>query len=277
MIGLDSKYSIFRDDGEEGEYWEDGADDGAGDIASVVLRIQLGLLSCAFAIAFMLGTLAPSKGNITAAMALPEWNDSVEPWTHEVETFASRVATGFDLRQEVALEFSPWILEAALRQQISPELLAGLVLTESSFRKNVKSPVGAIGPAQVRPEYWAQFCGTDDLGDPEENIYCGAQILAYYVERCGAEACALSAYNVGPYTELQKRQDAGRRYVAKVAGWRDRLAEIGKPLGSKYVSRANPEGAHAPETGSALSGLPALPLPALPAAPKPGLKDSIAL
>lgn|GEM_PF-659481 len=277
MIGLDSKYPFSaQEEGDEwDDEWEDEADDGAGDIASVVLRVQLGLLSCAFVIAFMLGTLAPSKGNITAAMALPEWNDGVQPWTHEVETFASRVATGFNLRQEVALEFSPWILEAALRQQLSPELLAGLVLTESSFRKNVKSPVGAIGPAQVRPEYWAQFCGTDNLGDPAENIYCGAQILAYYVERCGAEACALSAYNVGPYTE--KRQDAGRRYVAKVAAWRDRLAEIGKPLGSKYVSSVNPEGAQGAETVSGLSGLPALPLPALPAAPALAPKDSIAL
>ena len=196
------------------------------DVASLVLRVQLGLLSCAFVIAFMLGSLAPTKGNITATMALPEWNDSVKPWNHEVESFAARVAHGFGLRKDIALEFSPWILEAASRQQLAPELLAGLVLTESSFRKNVKSPVGAIGPAQVRPEYWAQFCGTDDLNDPAENIYCGAQILAYYVERCGAEACALSAYNIGPYSE--KRQDAGQRYVAKVAAWRDRLSEVGK-------------------------------------------------
>jgi len=209
----------------------DGEEDNASNIASVVLRVQLGLLSCAFVIAFMLGSLAPSKGNITASMALPEWNDRVQPWTHEVEAFATRVAAGFNLRQEVALEFSPWILEAASRQQLAPELLAGLVLTESSFRKNVKSAVGAIGPAQVRPEFWAQFCGTEDLGDPEENIYCGAQILAYYVERCGAEACALSAYNVGPYSD--KRQDAGQRYVAKVARWRDRLAEVGGSSGSR--------------------------------------------
>ena len=145
MIGMDDNSA------------ENGERDGVSDIASVVLRVQLGLLSCAFVIAFMLGTLAPSKGNITASMALPEWNDRVKPWTHEVESFAQRVAQGFDLRKEVALEFSPWILEAASRQQLAPELLAGLVLTESSFRKNVKSAVGAIGPAQVRPEYWAQF------------------------------------------------------------------------------------------------------------------------
>lgn len=189
----------------------------------LVLRVQLAVLACAFVVAFMLGALAPAKGSLNSAMALPEWNDRVQPHQVEVEAFAARVVAGFGVRRSVALEFSPWILEAASRQELSPELLAGLVLTESSFRKNVTSPVGAVGPAQIRPDYWSQFCGTTDLRDPEENIYCGAQILAHYVERCGAEACALSAYNIGPYSV--KRQ-AGQRYVAKVAQWRETLEEV---------------------------------------------------
>lgn len=203
---------------ENGEVESSGA-------ASLVLKIQFAVLGCAFVIAFMLGALAPAKGHFSSSMALPEWNDQVQPWEREVEVFAARVSAGFGVRHDVALEFSPWILEASSRQQLSPELLAGLVLTESSFRKNVTSPVGAIGPAQVRPDYWSQFCGTADLGDPEENIYCGAQILAHYVERCGAEACALIAYNVGPYDV--KRQAAGQRYVAKVAQWRKTLEQVG--------------------------------------------------
>ena len=39
-------------------------------------------------------------------------------------------------------------------------LLASLVLIESSFRKDAVSHVGAIGPAQVRPEMWSSFCGS---------------------------------------------------------------------------------------------------------------------
>jgi len=189
----------------------------------LVLRVQLCVLSCAFVIAFVLGAMAPAKGSVRAPMALPEWNDAVQPWSAEVEAFAGRIATGFGVRHSVALEFSPWILEASRRQQLAPELLAGLVLTESSFRKNVTSPVGAVGPAQVRPDYWAQFCGTSDLLDPAENIYCGAQILAHYKERCGAEACALAAYNIGPYSS---KRGAGDRYVAKVGRWKQAL-EVG--------------------------------------------------
>jgi len=180
----------------------------------IVVKVQAVLLGTAFVVAFMLGALAPSKGEVSAAMALPEWSDHVQPWSSEVATFAERVVSEYGVEPDVALEFSPWILEAASRQMLAPELLAGLVLTESSFRKNVTSPVGAIGPAQVRPEFWSQFCGTSNLGDPAENIYCGAQILAHYMERCGAEDCALGAYNTGPYSqEVQARE----RYISKVA------------------------------------------------------------
>ena len=58
--------------------------------------------------------------------------------------------------------------ERLLEQGLEPELLASLVLTESSFRKDVVSHVGAIGPAQVRPDYWSGFCGSSDLLDPAE-------------------------------------------------------------------------------------------------------------
>ena len=205
-----------------------------------VLRVQLVVVAIAVLIAMALVALAPAKGNIRTAMALPEWNDAVQPWSTEVENFAGRLATGFGVGHDVALEFSPWILEAAQRQRLAPELLAGLVLTESSFRKHVTSSVGAVGPAQVRPDYWSQFCGTADLRDPEENIYCGAQILAHYIERCGAEECALSSYNIGPYS---LRQRAGDRYVAKVGRWRDALetapAAIA-PTGSAEVSVTGP-------------------------------------
>ena len=97
---------------------------------------------------------------------------------------------------------------------IAPELLASLVVTESSFRKSVRSNVGAVGPTQVRPDYWGNFCGASDLTDPEQNVYCGAQVLSHLLERCdGDQACALAAYNVGPYA---KREAAARRYLNKI-------------------------------------------------------------
>ena len=62
--------------------------------------------------------------------------------------------------------------------------------------------------------YWKEFCGNNDLHDPEQNVYCGAMILSYLMDRCkGNYSCALSAYNVGFYGD---RWQAGKRYIAKI-------------------------------------------------------------
>lgn len=160
----------------------------------------------------MIHVLAP-QGYETYALATPTaTNRSVRE--HQVNTFAGKLNIAFGIDEALAAEFTDWIIEASERQQIAPELLASLVLTESSFRKNVRSHVGAVGPAQIRPDYWGSFCGVEDLLDPEQNIYCGAQILSHLLERCkGDQACALAAYNVGPYAN---RVNAAQRYISKV-------------------------------------------------------------
>lgn len=140
----------------------------------------------------------------------------------DVHQFGSRVSTAFGIEQKVATEFADWIIEASERQGIAPELLASLVITESSFRKHARSNVGAVGPTQIRPDFWSAFCGAKDLTDPEQNVYCGAQILSHLLERCdGDQTCALAAYNVGPYA---KREGAAKRYVAKIDRYLDSLA-----------------------------------------------------
>ncbi len=136
------------------------------------------------------------------------------PFPAQVSLFGQRMSLGFGIDQGLANEFSAWILEAAERQNLSPELIASLVLTESSFRKYVVSHVGAVGPTQVRPDYWASFCGATNLKDPEQNVYCGAQVLRHLVDRCtGNYNCALSAYNVG-FNAIPG--PAAARYIAKI-------------------------------------------------------------
>jgi soluble lytic murein transglycosylase-like protein len=138
-------------------------------------------------------------------------------WSEEVHGFALELEEAFNLDAPVADEFSGWILEASKRSVVSPELLASVIFTESTFRTDVVSHAGAIGPAQVQP-FWQSFCGATSLEDPAENIYCGAQILAYLRDVCGDERCALAAYNVGlrNHNESAEHQQAGRRYVRKV-------------------------------------------------------------
>ena len=154
------------------------------------------------------------------AFAVPAVEHIKVPWQSEVDAFGYKVSQAFGVRRHTATEFAVWILEASERQGLEPELLASLVLTESSFRKNARSHVGAVGPAQVRPEYWRGFCGSD-LDDPAENIYCGAQVLSHLIDRCGDDtSCALQAYNVGIHST---RVQAGRRYVSKIDRYRDHL------------------------------------------------------
>ena len=167
-------------------------------------------------------------------VAVPEAAAVKPSWSEERAAFASRLERGYGLAAETAEEFAGWILEASARQQLQPELVASLVMVESSFRKHVRSSMGAVGPAQVRVDLWHSFCG-GDLSDPEQNLYCGVQILAYYQDVCArttssveqAEQCALRSYNVG-YGNRDNVYfvEAAARYIAKIDRYLAPLNEV---------------------------------------------------
>jgi soluble lytic murein transglycosylase-like protein len=191
--------------------------------ARLLAYAQLTMIMSILSVALVVSELSVDPGTHTIALALPATQSESMPWQTEVDAFGHKVSQAFGVHRQTATEFAPWILEAARRQSIDPELLASLVLTESSFRKNAVSHVGAIGPAQVRPEYWSGFCGSNDLHDPAENIYCGAQVLSHLQERCGNEACAVKAYNVGIHSA---KHDAAARYASKIDRYREQLREL---------------------------------------------------
>ena len=45
-------------------------------------------------------------------------------WNQETAAFAHGLERGYRLRPQVAAEFAGWILEAAVRQRLQPELVA---------------------------------------------------------------------------------------------------------------------------------------------------------
>lgn len=187
-----------------------------------LFKLQISLLVAAMFATTVVVNLAAPQGYERVAFAIPAAEHVNRPWRAEVEDFGAKVSRAFGVRPSTAEEFATWILEASQRQGLDPELLASLVHTESTFRKVARSHVGAIGPAQVRPNYWSAFCGSSNLLDPAENIYCGAQVLSHLRDRCGDEVCALQAYNIGMHS--QKLQ-AGRRYVAKIDWARNQLRD----------------------------------------------------
>ncbi len=188
-----------------------------------LVKLQVLLLGAAVVATSVVVNVGGPHGYVRVAFAIPAAEHVRQPWHSEVKAFGRRVSAAFGVRPSTANEFASWILEAAQRQHIDPELLASLVHTESTFRKEALSPVGAIGPAQVRPIFWSRFCGSSNLHDPAENIYCGAQVLSHLRDRCGDETCALQAYNVGPYSE---QIQAANRYVAKIDWARSRLRNL---------------------------------------------------
>lgn len=191
----------------------------------VVGTTRFGALAVLSAVAvFSSMVLARDNGRMELSIEVPEPAYERPTWLEERDSFGARLAEGYGLKDTVAVEFAGWILEGATRQGLEPELLASLVMTESSFRKQARSSVGAVGPAQVQPLLWRDFCALD-LMIPEENVYCGAQILAHFQERCtvavpapdDTQACALRSYNVG-YRNRNNTYflPAANRYVAKI-------------------------------------------------------------
>ena len=187
------------------------------------LDLRLGLCALALVVGMAwIHTNAPISEQRVMPFAKPQLGQYA--YSVEVAHLGARISAAFGINRVKAEEFSDWLIEASERQRISVDVLASLVLTESSFRKNVRSPVGAVGPAQVRPDYWAAFCGQDHLNDPEQNVYCGAQVLGHLLERCdGNLACAWGSYNVGPNA---RKGRAAARYVAKIDLHLGRLEQL---------------------------------------------------
>ena len=158
------------------------------------------------------------------AFAIPAADDREATWGSEVDQLGARMSRAFGVQPAAASDFAAWILEASARHQLDPDLLASLVKIESQFRVHARSRRGAVGPAQVKPWIWSDFCGTSRQNlqtNPEENIYCGAQVLSHFRDRCGDEACALQGYKTG-----RPRAGAAQLYVARVDAALDQLRSI---------------------------------------------------
>jgi soluble lytic murein transglycosylase-like protein len=86
---------------------------------------------------------------------------------------------------------------AAAAHGLDPKLLHALVVTESAYRSDAVSPVGAAGLTQLMPGT-ALDLGVRNRFDPAENLRGGADYLARQIIRFGDLKLALAAYNSGP-------------------------------------------------------------------------------
>jgi len=76
-------------------------------------------------------------------------------------------------------------------------LIDAVIRTESGYRPNAVSRVGAQGLMQLMPAT-ARAVGVYDAFDPAQNIMGGARYLRKLYDRFGSLRLAVAAYNAGP-------------------------------------------------------------------------------
>lgn len=113
------------------------------------------------------------------------------------------------------------LYEESRRFGFDPVLLMALILTESSFRPDARSRVGAQGLMQILPAVGKELSPEvekalgvavgepQDLYDPEVNVKVGTYHLFKLILRFGDVKTAIKAYNEGP-TDIQRRLRRGK-------------------------------------------------------------------
>lgn len=89
------------------------------------------------------------------------------------------------------------IQQKAQQHSIDPKLVVALVATESAFRNDARSPVGAQGLGQLMPGT-AAMLGVSLPYDPSQNLDGTVRYLSTQLRRWGSPALALASYNAGP-------------------------------------------------------------------------------
>ncbi|ANN68437.1 lytic transglycosylase domain-containing protein [Bordetella bronchialis] len=128
------------------------------------------------------------------------------------------------------------IAKAAAQYGLDSALLGAVIAVESGFRKDARSPKGALGLMQLMPRTAAALLSDPDveraLVDPATNVQAGSRHLRSLIDQYpGRLDLALAAYNAGqgavqkydgipPYAETQQYvRDVIALYARYKAGW----------------------------------------------------------
>ena len=144
--------------------------------------------------------------------------DSVS-WEREVVARYDHLPLAQILRRsadpEIANRVARAIVKEARQLQLSPSLLAGVLLTENSrLEPETISHRGAIGLMQVMRFHAGVYdCDSDDLLQVESNICHGSRVFASYLKRTRDVRSALLRYNG---CIRSRATSTCRRYPSKV-------------------------------------------------------------
>ena len=142
------------------------------------------------------------------------------------------------LRSKYKLVYEDEIMTSAKEWDLDPYLVCGVIFTESAFRPEARSSVGALGLMQLMPAtgleeaelLMIEGVTEEGLTEPALNIRLGCTYLKKLLDEFGTESVALAAYNAGPGRVRQWLMEYGTKEDGSIL-------YIPYPETSKYVGR----------------------------------------
>ena len=103
------------------------------------------------------------------------------------------------------LKYTEYVEKYSEQYSVPKEIIYAVIKTESGFKSNAVSSVGAVGLMQMMPETFLWLCEKNGesleagmLYDPETNIRYGTYYLSYLYSQFGLWETVYAAYNCGP-------------------------------------------------------------------------------
>ena len=118
-----------------------------------------------------------------------------------------------------------WMYQAADEWDVDPDMIAGIVTTESNWTSTAHSSVGAMGLMQIMPgtaEHRSHKTGIPNKPwDPKTNLRLGCAGIASYLEKWGNYDLAFASYFAGAgavqrYIDTNEWPQSVLNYVDKV-------------------------------------------------------------
>lgn len=112
---------------------------------------------------------------------------------------------GYYMRKTYPIVYENYVERYAARNGLDKYLVYAVIKTESGFRPEAESNVGARGLMQIMEDTfeWIKYrtdddsTEYDDMYDPETNIKYGCYLVGYLYDEFGSVETAMAAYHAG--------------------------------------------------------------------------------